>query len=268
MATTASFKPELFRFLRDLRRNNRRDWFEANKDRYEVFVKYPLLGFISSIGPALERISPSYVADARPVGGSMFRIYRDTRFSKDKTPYKTHAAAQFRHRVGKDVHAPGFYLHLEPGGVFAGGGLWRPDTETAWKVRRAIAERSGEWRRALAFPPFRKACVFEGEKLVRPPQGFPKDHPMVEWLKYKDFTFSTAFTEKEACAPGFLERVAASFGAAAPLMRFLTLAIDLDYLEPKGQERARRTGPEAWNGKTEPARRRNRMITGRFSHQA
>jgi uncharacterized protein (TIGR02453 family) len=228
MTAKPSFGPELFRFFRDLTKNNQRVWFDKNKDRYELFVKYPLLGFIGSFAPVLRTVSPSFTSDPRPMGGSMFRIYRDTRFSKDKTPYKTHAAAQFGHRVGKDVHAPGFYLHLEPGGVFAGGGLWRPDSPTAGRVRDAIAKRSREWDDALMNPRFRKVCTFEGEKLKRPPHGFRKDHPMIEWLKYKDFTFYTKFTEKHACSAGFMERVADSYRAAIPLMRFLTHAVGLE----------------------------------------
>ena len=115
------FGPELFDFLRELRENNDRDWFQANKERYEHDVKEPLLGFISDFGPRIAKISPHIRADPRPTGGSLFRIYRDVRFSKNKAPYKVHAAAQFRHKRGKDVHAPGYYLHLEPGQVFAGG---------------------------------------------------------------------------------------------------------------------------------------------------
>jgi len=234
MASKPYFSKELFDFLRDLKRNNRRDWFEKNKDRYEVFVKFPLLGFIGSFGPSLRTISPSFTADTRTMGGSMFRIYRDTRFSKDKTPYKTHAASQFRHCVGKDVHAPGFYLHLEPGGVFAGGGLWRPESKVVGQVRDAIANKSDEWNRIMSDGVFKKTCVFEGEKLMRPPRGFNKNHPMIEWLQYKDFTFFTKFTEKEACSGGFMEKVTSSFKAASPLMRFLTLAMELDYDIPQG----------------------------------
>src|SRR5262245_55284310 len=125
--SAAWFGPEFFRFLKDLRTNNRREWFNANKDRYEDELKRPLIAFIAAFGGPLKKVAPSYTSDPRPVGGSMFRIYRDTRFSKDKTPYKTHASAHFQHvKAGKDVHAPGFYLHLEPGTVYMGAGLWRP----------------------------------------------------------------------------------------------------------------------------------------------
>ena len=106
------FQPDLFRFLDALRGNNNREWFQANKERYESDVKGPMLRFIGDFAPRLRQISPRFVADPRPNCGSLFRIYRDVRFSKDKTPYKTNAGAQFRHQAGKDAHAPGFYLHV------------------------------------------------------------------------------------------------------------------------------------------------------------
>lgn len=152
------FTPELFRFLRELKRNNTREWFLANKERYEVFVRAPFLRFVGDFGPLLRRISPQFVADPRPVGGSLFRIYRDTRFSKDKRPYKTQVAAHFPHgAAGKDVHAPGFYLHLEPGGCFAAAGLWHPDPPALAEVRDAIVERPAAWRAVL-----RRGLAIEG----------------------------------------------------------------------------------------------------------
>src|SRR5688572_21278461 len=130
MLKSAYFTPRLFQFLRELKANNDRSWFQANKGHYESDVKQPLLEFIADFGPPLREISEHFDADPGPVGGSLFRIYRDTRFSRDKTPYKTHAAAHFRHERGKDVHAPGFYLHLEPDNVFAACGIWHPDSDT------------------------------------------------------------------------------------------------------------------------------------------
>ena len=227
--TKPFFNKELFAFLRDLKKNNRREWFAGQKDRFDVFVKMPLMGFVGAFGSHLRTISPNFVADPRPIGGSIFRIYRDTRFSKDKTPYKTHAAAQFRHKVGKDVHAPGFYLHLEPNGVFAGGGLWRPDAPTLGKVRDALVEKPGEWKGLLADPTFKRTCAFEGEKLVRPPKGYDPDHPLMDWLKYKDFVVFTSFTQKEACSGGFLEKVLASYRASGRFMAFLTRAVGLEF---------------------------------------
>ncbi|MGH8875660.1 MAG: DUF2461 domain-containing protein, partial [Acidimicrobiia bacterium] len=126
-----SFSPALFSFLRDLEANNEREWFKANKDRYERHVKEPALQFVADIAPHLRRISTHLVADPRPAGGSLFRIQRDTRFSKDKSPYKTYVGIRFGHEAGGDVHAPGFYLHLEPGSCYFGMGVWQPDTPTA-----------------------------------------------------------------------------------------------------------------------------------------
>ncbi len=137
----APFGNELFRFLKELKAHNDREWFQANKGRFEAEARDPLLRFIGDFSVPLAGISRQFAADPRPVGGSMFRIYRDTRFGKDKTPYKTHLAAHFPYRgpgtLG--VHGPGFYLHLEPGASFAGGGLWHPEPEALFKVRQAIA---------------------------------------------------------------------------------------------------------------------------------
>jgi len=118
------FEPALFDFLRDLKQNNNREWFQKNKHIYESKVKQPLLEFIADFAPHLHKIHPRFVADPRPVGGSMFRIYRDVRFSEDKSPYKTQASAHFKHhKASKDVHVPGFYLHLEPGQCFTAAGV-------------------------------------------------------------------------------------------------------------------------------------------------
>jgi uncharacterized protein (TIGR02453 family) len=229
MTSRPYFTPHLFRFLRELKQNNNRPWFLKNKDRYEIQVKMQMLGFISAFRKPLSGISENYVADADPAGGSLFRIYRDTRFSKDKTPYKTHAAAQFRHRAGRNVHAPGFYLHLEPDTVYSGGGLWRPDPPTLAKVRDALVAHPAEWKKIITDPGFRKTCTFEGDKLVRPPRGYDPGHPLIEWLKHKDFVFYTEFTKKEACEAGFLEKVAASCRAASGFMAFLTRAVGLEW---------------------------------------
>ncbi len=156
MTSTPYFSPRLFGFLRELKKNNNRAWFEANKTRYIADVRDPMLRFIEDFGKPLFELSPHFLADPRPAGGSMFRIYRDIRFSKDKDPYKTHAAAQFRHVKGKDVHAPGFYLHLEPGSVFAASGIWRPDAATATAVREAIAAKPQLWKSAVSGKEFRK----------------------------------------------------------------------------------------------------------------
>ena len=132
------FTPKLFGFLRELAENNDREWFKAHQDEYEQYVREPALEFITDFAKPLEKISPHFVADSRTVGGSLFRIQRDTRFSKDKTPYKTNVGIQFRHEFGRDVHAPGFYLHLEPDNVFMGAGMWHPDGGSLKRIRDAI----------------------------------------------------------------------------------------------------------------------------------
>ena len=229
MAKKTYFGRELFEFLLELRLNNDRGWFEANRERYELHVREPLMEFVADFAEPLNDISPRFVADPRPSGGSIFRVHRDVRFSKDKSPYKTMAAAQFRHESAKDVHSPGFYLHLEPGNVFAGTGIWHPDSETLAKVRNAIVANPRRWRKALSSVQFSTTHKFEGESLVRPPKGYDPDHPHIEDLKRKDFVTVVPYQEEDACAPGFIDRFAESCRAAAPLMEFLTRAVGLPW---------------------------------------
>ncbi len=225
MAGKRHFDAAFFEFLIELSDNNTRDWFTANKERYQTTIQEPLLRFISDFAAPLHAISPQFVADPRPSGGSMFRIYRDVRFSKDKRPYKTHAAAQFRHRAGRDAHAPGFYLHLEPGNVFVGAGSWHPGREFLEKTRTAIAEHPKRWRSVLEEPRFARRHKLVGDSLIRPPRGFDPQHPMIEDIKRKDFISVENLSQKKACSAGFIDTVADSFQAAAPLVRFLTEAV-------------------------------------------
>jgi uncharacterized protein (TIGR02453 family) len=217
------FSEDLFRFLVELRAHNDRAWFQANKARYEAEVREPMLAFIMAFADPLRGLNEHVVADPRPVGGSMFRIFRDTRFARDKTPYKTNAGAQFRHReCPKDVHSPGFYLHLEPGGCFAGGGLWHPDADSLHKVRERIVTHDKEWK-AL------KRLGVSGETLKRVPQGFDPGHPLAEDLKLKDFFAEESLTEREICAPDFLERFTGICRRHLPLMAFLAKALELPW---------------------------------------
>jgi len=220
-------RPALFTFLRQLKKDNTREWFLANKKRYESDVRDPLLRFIEDFAPHLHKISPHFVADPRTVGGSMFRIYRDTRFSRDKSPYKTAAAVQFRHEKRGDVHAPGFYLHLEPGSVFAGVGMWHPEGDALRMVRETIAEHPDRWKKAVGNRSFKGRYELSGDSLKRPPRGFDPDHPLVEDLKRKDFVAFTPLTEKDVCSPGFLTAYAATARTARPFMEFLTRAVGL-----------------------------------------
>ena len=224
MATRTYFTPALFEFLTELQRHNTREWFGKNRDRYEEAVRDPMLRFIADLGPRLRRISPHLTADARPVGGSMFRIHRDIRFSRDKSPYKTHAGAHFTHeRAGRDAHAPGFYLHLEPGRSRGGGGLWHPDGPSLGKIRSRIVARPAEWDAV------RRRISVEGEALKRVPAGYDAVHPHAEDLKLKDYYVMEAFSDREVCGRDVMERFVAVCGTTSPLMRFLTAALELPW---------------------------------------
>jgi uncharacterized protein (TIGR02453 family) len=225
MPAQPHFTPRLFKFLRQLKRNNSRDWFQANKERYIADVQQPMLRFIADFAGPLAKISKQFDADPRPVGGSMFRIHRDVRFSRDKSPYKTHVSAHFRHKAtSKDVHGPGFYFHLEPGEVFIGGGLWLPEPPTLKKIRDAIAWDEAGWRKVR-----RAVREIEGDQLTRPPRGYDPAHPFIDDIKRKSYYASVGFTEAEACAPGFLEQCAAACRSVRPMVAFLTEAVELDW---------------------------------------
>ena len=229
MARGAHFTPALFGFLRDLERNNDRDWFAANKARYVAEVRDPMLDFIAGFAPHLKSISTRYVADPRANGGSLFRIHRDIRFSKDKRPYKTNAGAHFRHEAARDAHAPGFYVHLEPGGVFAASGVWHPDGPALAKIRTAIADDAAGWRRVTSAKALGARGELAGESLKRPPRGYDPDHHLIEDLKRKDFFALARYSEEEACAPGFMDDFAETCRTFSPLTRFLTRALDLPW---------------------------------------
>lgn len=229
MLEEPSFSPELFAFLRELRANNDREWFAANKARYVEHVQEPALAFVEDVGMRLGDVSRHLVADARTTGGSLFRIYRDVRFSKDKSPYKTHTGIQFRHVRTRDVHAPGIYLHLEPGTVFVACGVWHPDRDTLHAIRTAIATRPQRWRAVVEAPRFAERFRLGGESLKRPPAGFDRDHELIEELKRKDFIAICDLSEDDAVAPGFLDRFMALCEDAGDFMRFLCAAARVPY---------------------------------------
>ncbi|MEZ5994300.1 MAG: DUF2461 domain-containing protein [Hyphomonadaceae bacterium] len=223
---------DFFKFFRDLAKNNDREWFEANKARYREIVQAPMSDFIAALAPKLQKISPHFRADPRPNGGSMFRIHRDVRFSKDKSPYKTHASAHFRHERAKDAHAPGYYLHLAPKEVLFGGGVWMPDPPALAKIRSAIAEESKAWAKAKSAKSVLSTfggLSDHGDSLSRPPKGFAPDHPMIEDLKRKSFFVMHDSSETDAASPKFVDAVAAAYKDAAPVMRFLCEAVDAEF---------------------------------------
>ena len=200
-----SFSPALFSFLRELAEHNDREWFAKNKERYLDVVQEPALEFVRGFSSYLHKISPHFVADDRPSGGSLFRIYRDVRFSKDKSPYKTHVGLDFRHKASRDVHSPSFYLHLQPGESFAAAGIWHPDPQSLAKLREAIAARSPEWMAVR-----KRKLPVEGGALKRPPRGFAPDHPFIEDLKRTDFVTSVRLADRDVCNAGFMNDFAAA----------------------------------------------------------
>jgi uncharacterized protein (TIGR02453 family) len=228
-AARPSFGPEIFSFLADLRAHNDREWFASHKQRYEEELLEPALDFVNAFAPRLEKISPYFRADARPSGGSLFRIYRDTRFSKDKSPYKTNVGIHFRHEQAKDAHAPGYYLHIGPGEIFAGGGIWHPDTGAATRIREAIIADPERWRRATRTGAFAKRFELGGDTLKRVPSWADPRHPFADDLRRKDFFGWTRLSEEDVVAPGFVDEYARICRAAAPLMRFLCVALEVPY---------------------------------------
>ena len=223
------FTERSVRFLRSLRKNNNREWFNEHKSDYELHVLDPALRFIDAMQDPLEEIAPNFTAVPKRVGGSLMRIYRDTRFAKDKTPYKTNVGIQFRHELGKDVHAPGFYLHIDPDQVFIGAGMWRPHSEPLAKIRHRIGDKQAEWRRALADKSFRRHFELSGESLTRPPRGFSKEHPLIDDIKRKDFIAVKSLDHDAVIAPTLVRRVKTALAAAEPFMRFLCKAVDVKY---------------------------------------
>lgn len=221
MASQGHFSGKTFSFLRDLAENNNREWYHANKARYEETVKGPALQFIQDFSSFLAKLSPHFRADPRANGGSLFRIHRDTRFSKDKSPYKTFTGIQFRHEGQRDAHAPGFYLHLEPKRCFVGLGIWHPDGKTLRKIREGLVDDPGGWKRAVSGRAFQNRLHLSGDRLVRYPRGFDPDHPLIEDLMWKDYVAMAKLTQKSVMEPGFIKEYAAYCKAGFPLMSFL-----------------------------------------------
>lgn len=223
------FTANTFRFLKDLAANNSREWFNANRERYEAEVREPSLRLIGDLAVPLTKISSHYLADPRKQGGSLFRIHRDTRFANDKTPYKTWSGARFAHERAKQMPAPSFYLHIQPGGCFAGGGIWHPESPTLKKIRDFLVDNPAAWKRAVHSKPFREHYEFWGESLTRVPRGYDADHPLIDDLKRKNFAAGATFSNAIATSPELLPHIASTFKGIAPLNDYLCAALDLEF---------------------------------------
>lgn len=222
---TSHFSSEFFGFLRELKENNNRDWFQVNKARYEEVVQEPAVRFIRDASVRLQKISPHVVGDPRPFGGSMTRIYRDTRFSPDKSPYKTHIGIHFRHaKVPKGDHAPGYFLYLQPGESGAYAGVWRPEPPGLKKIRDRIVAEPEAWKKVL-----QGKVELEGESLVRPPAGYDPKHLFIQDLRRKDFVAGRSLRETDIASPGFLNHFVDTCVSLDPLNAFLAKALGLPW---------------------------------------
>ncbi len=223
------FSRGFFTFLEELTANNNRPWFQENKPRYEKYVKEAALHFIEDFGPHLHKISRHFVADPSASGGSLFRIYRDTRFSRDKRPYKTYVGIRFQHELAKNVHTPGYYLHLATDGIWMGAGIWHPESEALRKIRGSIMDDSAAWKRAKNAKRFKQTWELSGDSLKRAPKGVDPDHPLIEDIRRKDFIAIHKLTKKALLGPDFMPTFASTCGDAVSLNRFLCRALGLQY---------------------------------------
>jgi len=226
MASERYFSRSLFEFLRELRTHNERDWFLKNKKRYEQEVRDPFLHFIGDLAARFHNINPHIVVDPSPNGGSMMRIYRDIRFSKDKSPYKVSVAAHFWHEKGKEGATPAYYLHLEPHGSLIGSGIWRPEPGALKKIRDAIVADPKRWKQITSAGQL-GYCKMTGESLQRPPRGYDVNHPLIEDIKRRDFTLGRSLTDREVLGQDFLNVVLADCRKTAPFVTFLSKALGL-----------------------------------------
>jgi len=234
--TSASARPgfpgfpiEMLDFLHELALNNNRDWFTANKHRYEEFVVAPSLDFIAAVGERMPKLSDHITCIPKRVGGSLFRIYRDVRFARDKRPYKTNIGIHFRHEQARNAHAPGYYFHIGLDECFLGAGMWRPDGPALQRIRERIVEKPAEWHKLLRSRKFTNTFEFAGESLKRPPNGFPSDHKFVEHLKRKDFIALCNFDPSLIVESDIVDYALETYANAQPLMRFLCASQALQY---------------------------------------
>lgn len=219
MATAVPrFSADTLRFLRALKRNNRREWFNAHREDYEAHVRQPMTTIVERLADDFRAFAPELVASPRL---SMYRIYRDTRFSENKTPYKTHVVAVFPTRGLLKHQGAGVYFHVSPDGVWVGGGMYAPDTSQLHAVREHIAAHPRQFRAIVESPAFRRTMTLEGEKLQRVPRGFPKDHAAADYLRFRQFIAGAEFPAALATAPKFYTSVLSVFRRVLPLVRFL-----------------------------------------------
>ena len=217
------FRPEALTFLRNLARHNDRVWFNERKAVYESELKEPMLAVIRRITDAMMEFAPNHV---RPAEKSLFRIYRDTRFSNNKLPYKTHVAAWWSHMGMQKTSGAGYYFQVSPKGVVIAAGAYMPEKEQLAAIRNWLLDNHVQFRKLLQKPAVRRTFTeFEGEALTRPPKGFPCDHPAMDLIKYKQWGLSTTLPAKTALEKNLAQTLIRHFKLLAPLVDALNTPI-------------------------------------------
>jgi uncharacterized protein (TIGR02453 family) len=224
------FSERSFKFLRALGRHNEREWFHAHKADYEQHVRAPFLALITDLQPGLHEVSEHYRADPKTVGGSLFRIHRDTRFSNDKAPYKLWQGARLFHARSREVEAPSFYLHLQPGNCFVAAGLWHPEPDTLRRIRHFIVDNPGSWANAAHGVAFRKRFdLDDSEMLVRPPRGYPADFVHLDDLRRKNHVALRHIDDATMTGPRLLATLGKDLQQLGPFVDYLCAALDLEF---------------------------------------
>ncbi len=225
----AYFNKSTLRFLTDLAANNNREWFAANKARYEADVREPFLRLIGDLATPLAKITPHLRADTRTQGGSLFRLHRDTRFANDKTPYKTWAGARLYHERSREIEAPSFYIHVQPKGCFVGGGVWHPQPDTLQRIRAFLVDNPASWKRAVHGKAFRDRYEFWGDSLSKPPRGTDPTHDLIEDLKRKNQAAGIELADAVVCSTELKPVLVEHMKRLAPLLDYLCAALDLEF---------------------------------------
>lgn len=223
------FPKELFRFLDELAANNTREWFAENRERYQQLYVEPSWAYIQAMQPKLASISSQMVGNAKRGGGTLMRIYRDTRFSKDKTPYKTNIGLSFRHQRLTDIHAPGFYVHVASDECLIAAGVWLPPREALQLIRQTIDEDRPAWKKVVKDKKFAALYQLSGESLKSAPRGYPIDHPLIEDLRRTSYCGVVHLKRSELQRADFVDRSIELFRQARPLMKFLCDALGIPY---------------------------------------
>ena len=256
-SSSSPFTRKTLSFLRSLKRNNRREWFHARKDQYEQHVRQPMIEVVERLADDFRTVAPELIASPKY---SLFRIYRDTRFSHDKKPLKTHAAAVFRPKDLPKPQGAGLYFEIAPGGVWIGGGMWRPEPPELVRLRAHIDETWPDIRTITRAKAFRSRFeTLQGDTMTRVPRGYAADHAAAEFLKFRQFYGGAEFPASLAHSRAFYPTLLATFKALMPLVRFLNEPLieasapsHSGVLDVEGDRSGRRAGGQRLRGASGP----------------